>query len=152
MCIRHRCSTRSSWSSRWFSAFRGILDHVCIMLRLKKISLWDVPQVLKHVLLIFNNHVMQDDAHVIICHRTCDFQCSAVPLIIANLFWTTRRVYSHPSLSNIALLQSEIYWGLEGVGLSSQMQPMLGRCHQQDSNPSCSRRHWKYSCKEEHLL
>jgi hypothetical protein len=145
MCIRHRCSTRSSWSSRWFSAFRGILDHVCIMLRLKKISLWDVPQVLKHVLLIFNNHVMQDDAHVIICHRTCDFQYS-------GLFWSTRRVSSHHSLLNIALLQSEIYWGLEDVGLSSQMHPMLGRCHQQDSNPSFSRRHWKYICKEEHLL
>jgi len=38
---------------------------ICVMLLLNRILIGDVPKVLRHATLIFNDHVMQDDAT---CH------------------------------------------------------------------------------------
>lgn len=42
--------------------FEESLDPICIMLWLNRIPIGDVPKVLRHVSLIFNDYVMQDDA------------------------------------------------------------------------------------------
>jgi hypothetical protein len=39
-----------------------LLDHVCIMVWLNMVSICDAPKVIRHVSLMFNDHVMQDDA------------------------------------------------------------------------------------------
>lgn len=42
--------------------FEESLDPICIVLWLNGIPIGDVPKFLKHVSLIFNDHLMQGDA------------------------------------------------------------------------------------------